>query len=59
MDVRLDQTATGEASAGIIDLARFCQTALDRDDLAAGNTDIQRLLGRPIGEKGVTNDEVQ
>ncbi len=58
MDMRLDQTATGEASARVIDLARPRQAALDGDDLAAGDSDIQRLFPPPIGEAGVTNDQI-
>jgi hypothetical protein len=58
MDVRLDQPATDEAPTGIIGLARFRQTALDRNDFAAGNTDIQRRLCGPIGKVGVTNDQI-
>ena len=36
----------------------FIQSAFDRDDLAAGDTDIERLLDRPIGEADIANDQI-
>ena len=53
MNVRLDQTGAGEASAGVVGFARTANPRRNRDDLAIGDTYVDRLLGRPIGEAGI------
>jgi len=58
MDVRLDQTGTDEPPARIVGFGGVGQSAFDRDDLAAGNAEVQGLSDRPIGEAGITNDQV-
>ena len=58
MDVRLDQSAADEAPSGVIGFARLRQAGLDGNDLAAGDTDIDRLLARTVGEAGIRDHEI-
>ena len=56
MDVRLDQTGASEAATSVVGLCGIRQSVLDRDDLAAHDTNIERLVGRPIGEPSIAYD---
>ena len=58
MDVRLDQAGTGKAPSRVVGFGCTRQPAINRDDLAAGNADIQRLRKRAVGEAGITNEQV-
>ena len=58
MDVGLDQAGTGEASAGVVDRALGGKPALDRDDAAFLDADIQRTLGRTIGQARIADDQI-
>ena len=56
MDVRLDQTGASEAPAGVINLPDARQPGRDRDDLAAGNTDIDEFW--PVRQADIAYDQV-
>jgi len=58
MDVRLDQPAAGEPPARIIDFSGLCQAGLDGDNLAASDTDIDGLRGRPVRQTGIAQDQI-
>ena len=58
MDVDLDQSGTGEVSAGVVNLGLGGEPALDGDDAALLNADIQRSVGEAIGQARVADDEV-
>src|SRR5262245_37714147 len=58
MDMRLDQTGTGEVAPGIIDLGIGGDAALDRDDATLLHADIQWSVGGTIEQAYVANDEI-
>ena len=58
MDVGLDQARTGEAPAGVVDLALGGKPALDRDDPAFLDADVQRTVGRTIGQPRIADDQI-
>ena len=58
MNVRLDQAGTGKASSRVVGFRCTRQPALNRNDLACGNADIERVRKRPISKSGITNDQV-
>src|SRR5262245_65748982 len=58
MDVRFDQTGTGEVTTGVIDLGIGGNAALDRDDATSGHADIQWSVGGTVEQARVANEEV-
>ena len=56
--MRLDKAGASEASSRVVGFGCTRQPALNGDDLASGNADIQWLCKRPINEAGITNDQV-
>src|SRR5262249_61002439 len=59
MDVRLDKAGTGEAALGVVLLPFRCERMLDRGNAASFHADIDDLIGRPIGETRIADNEVQ
>src|ERR1017187_10628866 len=59
MDVRLDQTRTGEAPLGIVDLGMRAESRTDRDDAAVLDADVnRRMLARTIGKPRVADNQI-
>ena len=58
MDMRIDKAGSSEASSRVVGFGCTRQPALNRDDVAAGNADIQRLRKRAVGEAGITNNQI-
>src|SRR5215472_11812330 len=58
MDMRLDKAGTCKAPSRVVGFGCTRQPALNRDDLASGNADIQWLRQRPIGKAGIANNQV-
>ena len=58
MDVGLDQAGAGEPAAGIVARRLGSEPALDGNDAALADADIQGRIGGAIGKARVADDEI-
>src|SRR5262249_8764116 len=58
MDMALDQARAGKAPARVVALRVGVQPALDGDDAALVDADVERAVGDAVGQQRVADDEV-
>jgi hypothetical protein len=58
MDMALDQTRTREPAFGIVDLCLRSKSALDRNDAAVADANVQEFDRQAIRKARVADDEI-